>query len=703
MALKLKIRKAAKILSCLTLIAAILCSGLTVLADEPYKGYNFNYYGEASAPNGYLPVKAYNGTEWGVGYLENPTDMYVDKSGYLYILDAGNGRIIKTDSNLNLVSVIDTFTKEDGTLSPLNSPQGLTVTADGEIYICDTNNNRVIVTNQSGQIRKEYFKPKSSLLSETLVFLPKKIEVTDTGDLYIIADNIVDGALVITENGEYKGYFGTDAVTLTEDMMKVVFWRMFMTDEQIKKMMSPQPVPFDNMYLDGDFLYTATTYIRDEDQIRKVNPAGNNLFAGNQYGEAYSGGLGSGYEQAAFNDVNVTDEGFFFCLDKTFCKIFMYNQDNELLTIFGGDGDKLGRFDIPVAIESIGRNVVVLDAGKKNVTLFEPTYYGNMIMDGSYRYEHGDYEGALEPWNEVLKLNVNSELAYRGIARAEYLKGEYKAAMEHYAVAYDNDGYSEARQKYRAQYMVDHFSVFMGVILIIAVALYAFAKNKKKIFAKIGFETLEETGYAGMKKWKYPFYNLVHPSDGMSEMRYNKKESLPLAIAFIALWYVSAVVIRQYEDYIFNTTNKNDINIFMILATTVGIVLVGCISNWAITTLVDGKGTFKNIFIYASYSLIPSTVAALIVTFISHYMIKNEAVFVQAILFIGYAWTAILLFIGMMNVHDFTFKKALLMTLLTAVGMLLIVFLLMLLTVLYSQVVTFVTTIMYELFYKFAI
>ncbi len=703
MAVKSKIRRAVKILSCLTLIAAILCSGLTVLADEPYMGYNFNYYGEASSPNGYLPTKAYNGTEWGVGYLDNPTDMYVDKSGYLYILDAGNGRIIKTDQNLNLVSVIDSFTDKNGEPTSLNSPQGLTVTPDGEIYICDTNNNRVIVTDQTGHVTREYFKPESSLLSETLVFLPKKIEVTDTGDMYIIADNIVDGALVITEEGEYMGYFGTDAVTLTSEMMKVVFWRMFMTEEQIKKMMSPQPVPFDNMYLDGDFLYTATTYIRDNDQIRKVNPAGNNLFEGNQYGEAYVGGFGGGYEQAAFIDVNVTDEGFFYCLDKTFCKIFMYNQDNELLTIFGGDGDKLGRFNIPVAIESIGRNVVVLDAGKKNVTLFEPTYYGTQIMNGSYRYEHGDYEGALQPWNEVLKLNVNSELAYRGIARAEYLKGDYKSAMEHYAVAYDNDGYSEARQKYRAQYVSEHFSVFMGAILVIAAAIFILAKNKKKIYAKCGFQTLEETGYAGMKKWKYPFYNLLHPSDGMSEMRYNKKESLPLAILFMVLWYMSAVIIRQYEDYIFNGTNKNDINIFMIFATTVGIVLIGCVANWAITTLVDGKGTFKNIFIYCSYAFIPSTVAALIVTFISHYMIKNEAVFVQAILLIGYAWTAILLFIGMMNVHDFTFKKAVLMTILTAIGMLLIVFLLMLLTVLYSQVATFVTTIMYELFYKFAI
>ena len=141
----------------------------------------------------------------------------------------------------------------------------------------------------------------------------------------------------------------------------------------------------------------------------------------------------------------------------------------------------------------------------------------------------------------------------------------------------------------------------------------------------------------------------------------------------------------------------------MILGTTIGILLGGCIANWEITTLVDGKGTFKNIFIYASYALIPSAVAAFIVTLISQVMVADESVFVTAILFVGYAWTALLLFMGMMTVHTFTTPKTILMVLLTAVGMLIIVFLMMLLVVLYSQVSTFVTTIMYELFYKLAI
>ncbi len=701
--MKFRITNLLKIFSCLLLVVSMLMGTMLIHAEDPYMGYNYNYYGEAPSPNGYIPVSAFNGNEWGVGYFKNPADMYVDAEDNLYILDTGNGRIVKTDSELNVIKVIDNFT-QDGIASPLKNPLGICVTPDGEIYICDTDNNRVVVTDQDGVIKRTYLKPVTDLVSADLVFRPKKIEVTATGDMYVLADNIVDGAMIIAENGEFGGFFATDAVNVTADVLKIMFYKTFMSEEQIKKMMSIQPVPFDNMYLQGDFLYTATVYLRDKDQIRKVNPAGKNLFSDNYYGEAYIGGVGGGgFEQASFTDVNVSEKGFFYALDKNFCKVFVYNQDNELLMIFGGDNKKLGHFINPVAIESIGDTILIMDGSKNNITVFEPTYYGEQIMLGSYMYEHGMYEKAIEPWYEVLKLNTNSELAYKGIARAEYLKGDYLEAMEHYRAAYDRDGYSEAREKYRGKFIMENFAWFMAAIIAIAAIFVIYGKNKKKLLAKIGYKTLAETGYAGMARWKYPFYNLLHPSVGMSEMRYNKKEFLPYALLSTFLWYASVVIMRQYEDYIFNNTNTNNINIFMILATTIGILLVGCIANWAITTLVEGKGTFKNIFIYASYALIPTTIANLIVTVLSQFMVQNEAVFVKTILIVAYAWTAMLMFMGMITVHQFTTKKAILMTLLTAVGMLVIVFLLMLLVVLYSQVSTFITTVSYELFYKFSI
>ena len=52
MAVIKKFGRAAKVLSCLMVIISILASNMLVFAEDPYYGYNYNYYGEASAPNG---------------------------------------------------------------------------------------------------------------------------------------------------------------------------------------------------------------------------------------------------------------------------------------------------------------------------------------------------------------------------------------------------------------------------------------------------------------------------------------------------------------------------------------------------------------------------------------------------------------------------------------------------------------------------
>lgn len=700
-----KMKKAFVIVLALVLVASLLLPMvINVFAQDPYEGYYKSKGGEIAAPNGYLPTKTYNGSEWGIGYFNTPNDLYVDVNDNLYILDSKNGRVIKTDSEFNVLKVISNFTL-DGAASPLNNPMGICVTTDGEIYIADTDGERVIAANEDGVIRKVFGKPESHMIDPNLSFKPKKLEVTPTGDMYIVADGMVDGALIITEEGEFKGFYATDVVEMTGEMIKVVFWRMIMTEEQIAKMLSPQPEPFHNLYLSGDFLYTASTKEKEAGQIRKVNPASKNLFDGYSFGEMEryydESDWTNKIRRSSFVDVNVSEKDFVYALDKQFGRIYVYNQQNELLLNFGGTLDAEGHFKSPAAIETIGDKVIVLDSIKGNITIFEPTYYGSKIMEASYLYDHGLYEQAIEPWNEVLKHNTNSDLAYQGKARALYLAGEYSEAMKHYKAAGDQEGYSEARQKLRADYITNNFSTIVVIGLLIVIALSLLFKYKEKILRKCGFKFLSETGYAGMAKWKYPFYNLLHPSTGMTEMYYNKKESLPLGILFAFLWYASAVIIRQYEDFVFLGKTKPEINIFMIFATTIGILMVGCISNWAITTLVDGKGTFKNIFIYASYSLIPSTVAAFIVTVISHYMISTEAIFVQAILFIGYAWTALMLFMSIITVHDFTTKKSIITVILTVLGMLIIVFLLMLLVVLYSQVSSFVTTVAYEIFYRF--
>lgn len=59
-------------------------------------------------------------------------------------------------------------------------------------------------------------------------------------------------------------------------------------------------------------------------------------------------------------------------------------------------------------------------------------------------YESGDYTGAYDKWNQVLRIDVNYPVANRGIAQALYKDGKMEEAMAYYELADSKDGYGEA-------------------------------------------------------------------------------------------------------------------------------------------------------------------------------------------------------------------------------------------------------------------
>lgn len=695
-----------KFFSCLLLAGLLIFSScVNVFAAEPYAGYN--YTGEEndkkSSPNGYLPSRTVTGVDLGITQFLKPTDMFVDAHGDVYVLDAGNGRVVVMNQDFELVKVVDQFTYQ-GQPSPLNSPGGLYVTSDGEIYIADTGNHRVAVCNREGVIDREYGKPVDPLISETTTYSPSKIVVNANGDMYVLATNINNGALVITENGEFTGFFGAEKIQLTASQLADLWWRNLMTEDQIGATVQFVPVEYSNLYLKGDFIYTANAYEDlEQNQIRKLNPISTNVLEDNFYGDFFINydRITGRIQNSSFVDVNEDHRGFIFCLDKNTGKVFSYSQEGDFLYAFGGTGTNLGEFKNPVSIETIGDKVLVLDDTKQSITVFEPTYFGLMVREGFYLLEHGRYDEALEPWNEVKKLNSNYEMAYYGIGRAYLYLDEYEKSMENFKLSYSRTGYSDAKKELRSEFLRDNFSIILTLFVLVCIALWLLSKNKKKIIKKLHIKTLEETGFAGMAKWKYPFYIMFHPYDGFMEMKHNKKGSVVIAGVIFVVWYLSAIIIRQYENFVFNPVNPDKINVVIIALGTVGIFLVGCLANWAICTLMDGKGTFKDIFIGASYSLLPSILISLVVTIISHGMIKDEAIFVQIAIGVFYAWTGLLIVMAAQVIHDFTFKKAVSMLLLTGLGMLIVLFLMLLVYTLFNQVVTFVRTIYYEIIYRF--
>ena len=206
--------------------------------------------------------------------------------------------------------------------------------------------------------------------------------------------------------------------------------------------------------------------------------------------------------------------------------------------------------------------------------------------------------------------------------------------------------------------------------------------------------------YANMSPYVYPFYSLIHPSDGFQEMKYNKKECLPFGIGVLILWYITTVIKTQYKDFVFNYQNPDDINIILILITTLGVFFIAAVANWAITTLMDGEGSFKVIVTSGAYALMPVVFSNIIVTVLSKFLVEDEGVFLDYIELIAWIWTALLLVIALQKIHDFSYGKTVSMILLTFLGVAIIVFLGVLIYSLYQQVSSFIVGLYYEIIYR---
>jgi len=207
--------------------------------------------------------------------------------------------------------------------------------------------------------------------------------------------------------------------------------------------------------------------------------------------------------------------------------------------------------------------------------------------------------------------------------------------------------------------------------------------------------------YQTMSKVLYPLYSMVHPIDGFQEMKYNRKDSLPVAILILLIWFFSSVIGWKYTDFDFNVFRADRLNILLVLAKTILLFVLLAISNWAFCTLMDGKGKFREICIYGAYAALPHILISLIRIVFSRVLTLEEGVLLSYLRVIGLIWTGVLLITAFVVLHEYTIKKAVYSMLLSVLGVLIILFLLLLVYTLIQQLIYFIFGIGYEIMYKF--
>ena len=194
-----------------------------------------------------------------------------------------------------------------------------------------------------------------------------------------------------------------------------------------------------------------------------------------------------------------------------------------------------------------------------------------------------------------------------------------------------------------------------------------------------------------------PLRFFAHPIDLFNDIKYDKRGSLGVANLLLALYFLEEIINYFAVAYLFSNNEAQSFSVWPILLRTVVLVLLWCITNWAMSTLQDGKGTFKEIYLATCYALTPLVLFSVPLNLITNMMTLSESMFYSAISSALTLWSLILVFLGTMVVHQFTVRKTIGSVLLSLGMIVIIAFLVLLGFSISQQMTTFVETIITEL------
>lgn len=665
--------------------------------QNPDFSYTYNVYGEAvPAPDFYQNTSAV-----GEG-LVTPTDVFVH-NGELYVLDAGGNRIAVYDaaSGQPLRDILPTGEEEP---TSLEDALGLFVQEDGTLYIALNKQQAVLVLDAQGQVLKRYGSPESSLIPRDFIYAPSKVAVQEDGMMYVVSDSSYQGLLQMKADGSFVGFFGSNTVTVTASAILNQMWRRLFNKEQQARLENTLPVDYSSVALGSDgFLYT-TTDQEIEKEIKKLSPLGNNVLA---YASQTAAGVVIGQDDygdyetyrnanqtvdTAFIDLTVSEDGVIYALDSARGRVFAYDQNSHLLGIFGVTADQAGGFKLPVAITEEAGRVFVLDQGRQQVMVFEPTAYAEALLRAAVLFAQGNFAEAKPYWEEIRQQNANLPLCADGLGWAALEEQDYDTALAYFREARDVSGYNQAFLSQRNAFTDKWFIAIFAVCLLAVVALFVWISRAAR---KPAFNVR-----ANGRRVLNPFQVMAHPFAGYEAMKDEHMGSVWWSLGLLAALFLSRMMTLCYTGFLFNDYRLEEIHLFAEFAQLMAIVLGFVICSWAVGTLMDSEGHFYEMFNATVYALCPYILTQIAAVLLSNIIVLREQAFLTALNAVGGYLTAAGLLIGIIKTHKFTFGKAILFILLVLVGILFLLFLFLMFYSLVGQLGTFLHSLYSELQYR---
>ena len=199
---------------------------------------------------------------------------------------------------------------------------------------------------------------------------------------------------------------------------------------------------------------------------------------------------------------------------------------------------------------------------------------------------------------------------------------------------------------------------------------------------------------------RYALYVITHPFDGFWDLIHEKKGSIAAANTFLIMFLLIRVLKLIATNFQFISAPIQHINVFEEMGSLLLPFIVLCVANWAMTTLFEGKGRFKDIYMGMCYALVPYILIQLPMILVSNMLTYEEGSFYSVLLAFSVIWCVFLVFVGLMEIHDYGPGKTFIFLIVTVVGACVILFLMLVFFSLLSDALAFFVSFYREIVFR---
>lgn len=617
--------------------------------------------------------------------LSQPEDIFI-LNHIFYIADTGNKRIVIYNKDTEETRIIGE--------NILSQPVGIFVTENGDIYVADSGAPAVFIFSETGELLQTISEPDSYLFGSNSVYSPKNVVVSKEGNIYVVGDGAHEGLMQFDFDGTFQGYFAANRRSLSfiEVMQDLIY-----TDEQKLSQLARLAQPIYNIDItEQDLIYSVTQAVdktaagansgaKVHNLVQLHNLGGTDILARNF----------SMNDEWNFVDIAHGIYSNCYALTQTGL-LYEYDSSGNLIFSFGGRAmqeDKNGLLTDATAVDVDDEGIVyVLDRERALIQIFVPTDFAIATHQAIYDLDMGNYNESEATWNEVLRLNGMSKIAHLGLGKTLLHQQRYQEALEQFKIVGDKQNYSTAYWEMRNVMIYEYIWYFVAGVVLVITVLAILQKRKKKRNIDIEPRTI----------WNditFLSYFLRHPLDALYYLNREEKGSVLSATILYGIGFIVFICDAMLRSFLFRFSRFDSMSPFLMPFIYIAVIGLFIISNYMISTINDGRGSLKRLYVNTAYVFSPYIFITPFIVAISYFLTLNEGFLVNFTWVIALIWCFVYLFIMLSETHEYSFGNTVKNLLLTLFFIVIIIVVIVILMIFWKEIVKFVSEIIKEVNY----